>query len=167
MPGSSSETCFPGLVLMSARWRGCWEKRLSETTWLYSSRISFTIAPNVNRGYEFLLFKSKEGRKKNFKNFYGNRVSGVVEFCFQLYFGGSLAVCFPMTSDSPLSHFQGWRNQGCLSGVAEVRVAGCLQRGIRKSYPGSSSSLRTRFQSHGNWERLSLTCLSWLLLFFC
>lgn len=65
---------------MSARWKGCWEKRVSETTWLYSPWISFTIAPNVNRGYEILLFKSEEGRKKALKTFMGTECLELLNF---------------------------------------------------------------------------------------
>lgn len=96
---------------------------------------------NVNRGYEFLLFKSEEAGmgvgEADFKIFYGNRVSGVVEFLFpQLYFGGSLAVCFPMTSDSPLSHLlPSWSHRG---------VSGCAQRGYQEVIPMLNSEPRSR-----------------------
>lgn len=114
----------------------------SHVTWLASE--FFNYCTQCQRGHELLLFKPEE-KKKTLKMFYGNRASGDVESCCQLYFGGSLSVCFPMMSDLLLGHFRVWRNQGCFSGFPEMWSAWCQEVMPRVS-------LIMWFQSCGSWE---------------
>lgn len=137
---------------MSARWKGCWEKRVSETTWLYSPWISFTIAPNVNRGYEFLLFKSEEGRKKALKTFMGTECLELLNFVSNFILEGAWQFASLWRQTLLWVIFKG---EGTKAALAESQR--CEWLAVFSVVSGSTLSLRTRFQSHGNWERWAQT----------